>query len=478
MKRLLIAFAFVLSIPDSSLFAQTDNPLPPVDINKIVTTEAIAKEAYLWGYPMVRFERTRKLLTTTPGYGHAPINTFFHATRLAGPNEKGMSNPLPDTLYSSAFLDLRQQPMVLQIPKITNRYYSLQFMDANTTNVSFVSSRTQGAMAGKFFITGPNFIGATPAGFQQIRASTNHLWVIGHIEAPFESDVKSAVSLLKKYDLKPYNVYLGKAKMAKTPDLVAKVTTNMDPRGLAKAGVQFFDELGTALRENEPTNLEPAIMERFRSIEVGPGLRTSRITNVREMREAYERAIASAEIDMNNTVKKDLIKMRNGWSYITRGDGFGNNYTLRAAMSKVYFAETNSIESIHPVTRVDRDNIRLNGNSTYILRFNKNRLPPVSAFWSVVTYNSRDKSLVENSLRRYSLGSYSKGLLQNPDGSVDIYISANEPSGKTTNWLPAPRGNFYVMMNMYHPSTDVISGKYQLPGLQKMTVTPILSLNK
>lgn len=476
MKHLLIVLAFVFSSP--GLQAQSNGSLPPVDINKVVTTESIAKEAYLWGYPIVRFERTRKLLTSTPGYGHAPINTFFHATRLAVPNEKGMSNPLPDTLYSSAFLDLRQQPMVLQTPKISNRYYSLQFMDANTNNVAYVSSRTQGAMAGKFFITGPNYIGSTPAGFQNIRSSTNYMWLIGHMEAPTASDVKTATSLLKKYDLRPYNVYLGKAKLQKVPTLTGKVTAALDPRGLAKSGVQFFDELGMALRENEPTNLEPALMERFRTIEVGPGLRTSRITNVREMREAYERAIASAEMDMSASVKKDLVKDRGGWSYITRGDGFGNNYTLRAAMSKVYFGETNSIESIHPVTRVDRDNIRLNGNFTYILRFEKNRLPPVAAFWSVVTYNSRDKSLVENSLRRYSLGSYSKGLLLNPDGSLDIYISANEPSGKTANWLPAPRGNFYVMMNMYNPSTDVLSGKYLLPALQKMTATPILSLNK
>lgn len=478
MKHLLIALAFVFGFPKPSVNAQTRGALPSVDINKIVTTEGIAKDAYLWGFPIVRFERTRKLLTMTPGYGHSSINSFFHATRLPTPNERGLSNPLPDTLYSSAFLDLRQQPMVLQIPRVSNRYYSLQFMDANTNNIAFVSSRTRGDLAGKFFITGPNFIGSTPAGFEHIRSSTNYVWVTGHMEAPTPNEVKKASSLLRKFNLQPYSVYLGKTKVIKPSPLTGKVTAAMDPRAISKSGVQFFDELGLALSENQPTNLESAVMERFRSVEVGPGLKTSRIATTREMREAFERAIASAEMDMNRTIKKDLIKIRNGWSYITRGDGFGSNYTLRAAMSKIYFGETNSIEALHPVTHIDRDNVRLNGNSTYVLKFEKNRLPPVAAFWSLVTYNSRDKSLVENNLRRYALGSYSKGLLINPDGSLDIYISANEPAGKTNNWLPAPRGNFYVMLNMYNPSTDVISGKYRLPTLQKVMVTPILSLNK
>jgi len=478
MKQLLSVLAIVFIFPLIGFSAPPREAMPPLDVKTIVLTENIAKEAYIWGYPFVKFERTKKLLTTTPGFGHAPINTFFHADRLPTAQDRGMANPIPDTLYSSAFLDLRQQPMVFQIPKISDRYYSVQFMDANSNIVGLVSSRTRGAAAGKFFITGPHFIGSTPEGFEHIRSSTNFVWVKGHLSADSPTQVRAANLLLKKYELRTYSAFTSKEKPAKPVALTGRATVADDPRRISAAGVGFFDELGEALRVNEPSNLEPAVMDRFRSIDVAADVKTSRKAISRELREAYIRAIASGEIEIDQTIRKELVVRKNGWNYITRGDDFAKNYSLRAAMSKIYFGETNSAEAIHPVAYFDRDNSRLNGNSTYILHFAKEKIPPAAAFWSIVSYHSKEKTLVGNNLNRYSLGSYSKDLLLNPDGSLDLYISANEPTGHTSNWLPAPRGNFYVMMNLYNPTTDVISGKYTLPGIQKITLSPILSLNK
>jgi hypothetical protein len=478
MKQLLLSLAFVFTLPSLGHSAPALRTAPALDIKKIVMTEEIAKDAYLWGYPLVRFERTKQLMTKTPGFGHAPLNNFFHTSRLPSPKDREISTPLPDSLYSSAFLDLRNQPMVLQTPKIKDRFYSLQIMDAYTDSIAFISSRTRGEVAGKFFITGPHYIGATPAGFEHIRSATNFVWIGGHIAAASPSQEKSAYRIIRKYDLRPYNVYLGREKLQKAPRLTAKANPAFDPRRVASAGIGYYNELGIALRENEPSNLNPALMARFRTIDVGPGLRTSRRGNVREVREAYERAVASGEIEIDRIVKKDLISIRNGWTYTIRSNEIASNYPSRAALSKVYFGESNAAEAIHPVTYVDSNNARLNGNSTYILRFAKEKMPPVGAFWSVAAYNIRGNNFAENSLKRYALGSYSKDLTLNPDGSIDIYISANEPTGHTSNWLPSPRGSFYVMMNMYNPTNDVINGKYILPRPQKLTTTPILSLNK
>jgi hypothetical protein len=351
-------------------------------------------------------------------------------------------------------------------------------MDANSNIVGLVSSRTHGANAGKFFITGPHFIGSIPEGFSHIRSSTNFVWVTGHLAADSPSQVRAANLLLKKYELRTYSAFISKEKLAKPVTLIGHATAADDPRRISEAGVGFFDELGKALRVNEPASLEPAVMDRFRSIDVAADIKTSSKTVSRELREAYIRAIAAGEIEIDQTIKKELVVRKNGWNYITRGDDFAKNYALRAAMSKIYFGETNSAEAIHPVAYVDRDGNRLNGNSTYILRFAKDKMPPAAAFWSAVSYHSKENSLVANNLNRHSLGSYSKDLLLNPDGSLDLYLSANEPTGHTSNWLPAPRGNFYVMMNLYNPTSDVISGKFTLPGIQKITLSPILSLNK
>ncbi len=478
MKHLLLGFTFVLILPSFVLSASAPQTVPALDVKKIVRTEEIAKEAYLWGYPLVRFERTRKLMTTTPGFGHAPLNKFFHASRLPTFKETGLSNPLPDILYSSAFLDLRSQPMVLQTPKIKDRFYSLQFIDAFTNNIAIISSRTRGEAAGKFFITGPHYIGTTPAGFEHIRSSTNFVWVVGYISADSASQAKRAYSLIRKYALRPYNVYLGRERMQKTPRLTAKISPGYDPRKIANAGVRFYDELGVALRENEPSNLKSALMRRFRAVDIGQGLHTSSAADTREIREAYERAVASGEIEMNRIIKNDLIKTRNSWSYVIGSTPNDNADASRAALSKIYFGENIADESIHPVAYVDGNNVRLKGNSTYLLRFAKDKMPPVGAFWSVVAYSANGRTLMKNGLKRYALGSYSKNLALNPDGSIDIYISANEPIGHTRNWLPVARENFYVMMNLYNPTNDVLSGKYILPRLQKQSLSPMISFNQ
>lgn len=478
MKPMFLLLAFAVILPRLLLAANDSQSLPIVDVKKVVITEGIAKDAYLWGYPLVRFERTKRLMTTTPGYGHAPMNYFFHASRLPLPQDRDVSNPLPDSLYSSAFLDLREQPMVLEIPRIKDRFYSLQFFDAFTNSIAIVSSRTRGESAGKFFITGPNFIGGTPTGFEHIRSSTNFAWVNGRIEADDISGAKSAYKLIRKYELKPYNVYLGKQRMGKKPVLSAKMSPQMDPRRIANAGVGFYDELGTALRENEPTNLDSAKMNRFRTANIGTAMRTSGFTNTRELREAYVRAATAAELDMDRSVRKDLVSHRNGWNFVLSNSDVKPSDTLRAAMSKYYFGQSNPLESLHPVTYVDTNNVRLNGNSSYVLRFAKDKLPPIGAFWSIAPYNTRERSLIDNNLKRFSLGSYSKNLSYNPDGSLDIYISSNEPRGRTANWLPVPRGSFYVMMNLYNPTNDVIQGNYNLPRIQRMNLTPFISLNK
>lgn len=486
MKQQILILALVCTLPSITL-AQRDSQslpikdsrsLPIVDVKKVVITESIAKDAYLWGYPLVRFERTKKLMTTTAGYGHAPINYFFHANRLPMPQDTGVANPIPDSLYSSAFLDLREQPMVLQTPRIRNRYYSLQFFDAFNNNIATISSRTRGEVAGKFFITGPHYVGATPAGFEHIRVTTNFVWINGRIETQSPAEVKTSLNLIRKYDLKPYNVYLGRQRMAKTPPrLTAQSTAALDPRLISTAGVGFFDELGTALRENEPASLDTAMMSRFRSANIGIAVRTSRFVTTREIRDSYSRAIAAAEMDIDNTVKNNMVMNRNGWNYVMINGDLKENNTLRAAMSKIYFGQSSPAESLHPVAYVDSQNTRLNGNTTYILRFAKGKLPPVGALWSLTPYNLRQKNLVANNLQRYSVASYSKNLNYNPDGSLDIYVSANEPRGFTQNWLPVPRGNFYLMMSMYNPTNDVIQGKYTLPRPQRTNLTPVISLN-
>ncbi|XIA66285.1 DUF1214 domain-containing protein [Bradyrhizobium sp. TZ2] len=159
--------------------------------------------------------------------------------------------------------------------------------------------------------------------------------------------------------------------------------------------------------------------------------------------------------------------VRNGWTWVTGLDNFGFNYPMRSLVAGPYLGGNGEREAMYPVRYTDADGQTLNGANKYVVKLDKE--PPVDAFWSLTMYNASDKLLVENPIKRYKVGTDTAGLKKAANGSITIAVQNDAPDqAANVNWLPAPKGDFYVILRMYQPSDAVLSGSYQMPQMVRL----------
>ena len=141
----------------------------------------IAIEAYVYGYPLVTMELTRRVMTNVPSPegNHAPMGQFAHLRAYPKPDDKEVTAPNADTLYSLAWLNLTNEPYILSVPDAHDRYYLLPMLDAWTTVFASPGKRTTGTAAQKFAIVGPGWNGQLPPGVKKYTAPTNLVWILG-----------------------------------------------------------------------------------------------------------------------------------------------------------------------------------------------------------------------------------------------------------------------------------------------------------
>jgi hypothetical protein len=176
-------------------------------------------------------------------------------------------------------------------------------------------------------------------------------------------------------------------------------------------------------------------------------------------------AFVTAQVMMNAVVKA-MTTTVNGWSTTTQCGQPGNGILLRAACAKILPAVNVAQEAVYWTTTVDSTGRRLNGQREYVLHFPFGQLPPNDAFWSL-TMTDVVGYMVSNPIDRYSVGSRS-GLVPNADGSIDIYTQRTAPVGHESNWLPAPAGNFKLMLRAYLPGRAILDGAYHVPPVMKV----------
>lgn len=176
-------------------------------------------------------------------------------------------------------------------------------------------------------------------------------------------------------------------------------------------------------------------------------------------------AFLTANIMMNAALKAVTTTV-NGWSITLKCGQPGNGLLLRAACARNLPAVNVAQEAAYWTTTVDGAGRRLSGQHDYVLHFPAGQLPPNDAFWSL-TITDVAGFMVSNPSDRYSVGSRS-GLVPNPDGSIDIYLQRTAPAGHESNWLPAPAGNFKLMLRAYMPGRAILDGEYHVPPVMKV----------
>jgi hypothetical protein len=433
---------------------------------------AIAKEAYIYGFPMVdsyRIQHAYFVDTGNPEY-KAPWNHLVNTPRVYTPADKAVQTPNSDTPYSFIGLDLRAEPFVLTVPPIEkDRYFSIQLIDAYTFNFDYIGSRTTGNDGGSFLIAGPGWKGETPANVKKVIHSETELMLAAYRTQLFNPDDLDNVKKIQAgYKAEPLSAFLGQAAPAAAAEIdFIKPLTAADE----KTSLEFFNVLNFLLQFCPTNPSEEELMARFAKIGVAEGQTFDANALSPDMKSAIEQGMADAWVDLANLQKE--IEARK----VTSGDLFGtreylkNNYLYRMGAAALGIYGNSKQEAMYPVYAVDAEGQKLDGASKYELRFAPGELPPVNAFWSLTMYEMPSSLLVANPINRYLLNSpMLPQFAKDADGGLTLHIQ-NETPGKDmeANWLPAPKGPFTMVMRLYWPKEEALDGKWAAPPLKRVT---------
>lgn len=424
---------------------------------------------FIWGYPIVFTEQLQRdrVNASAPGVPQAAVNQFGTVRDIRGPEYKVIAAPNNDTLYAHAFLDLREEPIIFTVPKIeSERYYSFQLWDPYQVTFKYIGTRTTGNDGGVYAIVGPDWQGTLPNGVERIDALDNLTVIWGRIGGDGTKDIENARAIQDGLTLIPLSLY-GKINTNPEPNMEkSKERVAIDiPSDLPKE-LQFFTKLAKALKYTKPREDDKVVYENLYRI----GITEDFEFNYKALSEEEVNGLLKAVkvgnmiIDHEATTAGTRI---NGWNYSDKAGYFGTNYIFRAATAKWYTGANIPEEAIYMSCRTDDKGSKLSGESEYIINFDKGEYPPGTAFWSLTMYDESDGSLVENTINRYSIGDRTEGLLYNEDGSLSIYVQNKNP-GEGKNWLPAPKGEFNLMLRLYIPDDSLKEGTWAPPKVKKL----------
>jgi len=437
--------------------------------------KAIGVEAYLYFYPLVTMDLTRKQLTNverpTGGGYSAPMNSFANVAEYPSADDKAVVRPNFDTLYSSAWLDLTKDPVIVSVPDTDGRYYLLPMLDMWTNVFASPGWRTTGTQAGDFAILPP---GWRPEGtelsdgVQQIDAPTPYVWIIGRIKTDGPKDYDAVHKIQDGLKITPLSGW------GKPPQAVAgKVDPGVDMRTPPKVQVdrmaagEYFAHAAEIMKLQPPHITDQPILARMARI----GIERGQSFDLAKVDPTIRRALESAPKDAQQLMAwkvPTLARVVNEWSMNTDTMGvYGNYYLKRAIVAQLGLGANLPQDAIYPLNLGDEHGRPLDGTSDYRIHFEEAELPPVDAFWSITLYDQQGYQ-VANSLNRFALSSWMP-LERNPDGSLELYFQNESPGAdKEANWLPAPKGPFNLTMRLYAPKSDALTGKWNPPPVAKV----------
>lgn len=440
--------------------------------SKYETIKQIAEEAYVYAFPMLmgyRFAFGAFLMPGLPSH-RGPANTLTGKPATLDHTFKDVVTPNADTPYSMALLDLRAEPLVLQVPAVTDRYYVFQFVDLFGTNPHFIGSRATGSGAGTYLLVGPGWDGAAGDEFDNVLAfDTDLVFVIGRTQLLGADDVPALAQVMASYSLQPLSATRGQAGPS-LPPTQWPIWNDAASRDERFVGMLNF--LLTFCQPIHPSEAE--LMARFAQIGIGPGVDFDPDALDAATRDAIRAGVDAARASMAAR-GRTLGQPVNGWlsaaAFGTR-EWFAGDFLLRAVGAMLGWGGNDAIEAMYPLARVDEDGQPLNGAHRYKLTFAS--LPPARAFWSVTMYDTAYDGtagyLVENPIDRYLVNSTTPGLVTNDDGSLTITIQREQPetAKEQANWLPAPDGPFYLVLRMYWPEQAALNGSWTPPPIRRV----------
>jgi hypothetical protein len=415
-------------------------------------TQSAALQGYIYGYPMVdllkqQFNETHQVSPTQPVA--APTNVIAVYPHVLTPQTQGQLRAAnADTLYLNAWVDLSHGPVLIDVPALGSRYYTLAFMDLYARPYH-VGTRTNGGKAMRYALVGPSG-GAVPEGYTALELPTDTAWMLGRVLVSGPDDAAAAQLVARSIVMRgPVGAPVSAAAPLQAFDSLA-----------------YFELLNRALRSVPAKPGETALMATFDAAGFGP----ARSFDAAALTPGQALGMGCAlRIGPQVLAKRGFrpARIQNGWMWSGAMANPGNDFLLRAEVARGGYVNAPE-ESIYPAAITDNRGEMLNGARRYRLVFAKGALPPVDAFWSITVYDRATSQLVENALHRYNIGDRTRGLKYAKDGSLTLYLSAARPPEGASNWLPVPPGAFHAVIRMYLPQAAALDGRYQLPAIERI----------
>ena len=443
---------------------------------KELEAREIAIEAYMYAYPLVTMEITRRVSTNVekPEGSKAPMGQFARLRTYPAVDDHTVTAPNADTLYTFTWLDVSKEPWILSIPDMKDRYYLFPMLDGWTNVFQDPGKRTTGTKAQKYAITGPAWSGTLPTGVTEYKSPTGMVWVLGRIYCTgTPEDYKAVHALQDRVSAVPLSAY-GKPY---TPE-PGKADSAIDmkpPRDQVNAmdAASYFKLFAELLKTNPPSAEDAPTVAKLAKIGIVPG----QDFDASRLEPAVAKGIADApkpaQEKISNWLKESVVagdaKLENGWLFFSKVGVYGTSYRQRAMITWYGLGANRLEDAVYPTSEGPDILKKYNGADKYVAHFNKGDMPPAKAFWSITMYD-KDYFFVPNAINRYTVSSRNRFKV-NADGSLDLYIQHDSPGkDKEQNWLPAPSDAFVLMMRLYWPSDkapSILDGTWKPPQVKE-----------
>ncbi len=432
--------------PAKRLAGAVVKPAPLPDSPEI----AELRRAFLFAYPIYEMLKTRDAQLARTRLAGLPnaVNMLFPKVDLADASTRDVTTPNNDTLYGSAWLDLAQGPVILEVPAMPGRYNSAALMSITTDNAAILGTRT-GGQGGRYALVGPAFSGETPAGTELIRLPSNDSWLLIRVLVNGPADQEAAATALSAFRLEP------------TAEAPIPTTAEAPPAPNAKT---FLTAVNEALQRSASNASLTNKANQFSSL----GLSVNWETLPPATQELWAKSLPALRAELAGGLAS-IGETVQGWSYPRAGIGdYGTDDDLRAKVALGGLAALPRAEALYLSARTDKDGQPLDGGKAYRVRIPP-RLP-VGGFWSLTMYQQEaDGSLffVANDINRFAVGDRSKHLRYDRDASYELFVQNAKPQGeRVVNWLPAPKGRFVLIFRAYLPKGEFLDGSFRLPPVE------------
>lgn len=427
-------------------------------------TRTLAAEAYVYLYPLVTMEASRRQATNAdasrPGMG--PPGAFHHIRQFPSADFRAVVRPNFDTLYSSAWIDLSAGPVRVSTADTDDRYFMLPMLDMWTDVFANPGKRTTGTAAQEIVLVGPGGAAGVAVPGDAIQAPTPWVWIVGRTQTNGPADYEAVGAVQDGYAIEPLGAAPG---WEVDPD----ADTRTEPLRIVDgmSGVEFFTYVSGPLATTPAHPTDNDVVARIAGLGVGPGLAFDGSGLDAEEREELEAGVADAKAAIKGAVRH-FGSAANGWRMNTDTMGvYGNFYLKRAAVAQVGLGANPAEDAIYPLLAADADGAPVSGDHDYVVHFDADQLPPAAAFWSITMYDAEGFQAA-NELDRFAIGDRDP-LAFNADGSLDIYIQhANPGPERVANWLPAPTGALGITMRLYAPEKPALDGTWAPPAVKRV----------